>query len=203
MAKDMKVELAEVKSDLLNRIHETREYAVDQADRKRNQAIGTLGFAALVLTLAGWLLIDQTVQRKLDAIGQAKLLERAEAASKQAETEAANASSSAEEINKLRSAYSAELEQIQDAAAEVDSLRLSLDTADTRAEYEWEGGGVFGGASSIWKLVQCPAGQVLVGVRLRLGGTCSNYCDPDGRPVSQMKAICRPLRMQSDHDSSS
>lgn len=203
MAEDMKLELAEVKSDLLKSIHETREYAVEQAEKKRNQAIGTLGFAALVLTLAGWLLIDQTVQRKLDDIGQAKLLDRAEAASKQAETEAATAAFSAKEIDQLKTSYAAELEEIQDAVAEVDSLRLSLDTADTRTEYEWEGGGVVGGANSIWKLVQCPAGQVLVGVNLRLGGTCSHYCDPDGRPVSQVKAICRPLRMQSDLDSGS
>ena len=140
MAEDLRIALAETKTEILQRVQEAREYSVEQAEKKRNQAIGALGFAALVLALAGWLLIDQPVEGKLEDIGKEKILERAEAAAKQAEAETRAAQRLVRKIENLKETYAVELSELTEAVAAVEALGRSLDSSDLRSERVWEGG---------------------------------------------------------------
>lgn len=56
--------------------------------------------------------------------------------------------------------------------------------------------GGFVGRTQHTHVANCPRGEVLTGLRLELGGTCDNKCDPDGEPVSGLKIICSVVRLQ-------
>jgi hypothetical protein len=43
--------------------------------------------------------------------------------------------------------------------------------------------------------LRCPAGEVLVGIDLELGGTCHQQCDADGRPIKQIFGKCQRLSL--------
>jgi len=50
--------------------------------------------------------------------------------------------------------------------------------------------GAAGGANSaIWN-ASCPAGMVMTGLRVMVGGTCHNHCDGDGRPLATFNIVC-------------
>lgn len=50
----------------------------------------------------------------------------------------------------------------------------------------WAGGG----ANAVDANANCPAGQVMTGIHIHLGGTCHTQCDADGRPISSYTIIC-------------
>jgi len=52
--------------------------------------------------------------------------------------------------------------------------------------------GASGGANSaIWN-ASCPAGMVMTGLRIMVGGTCHYQCDGDGRPLATFNIVCSP-----------
>ncbi len=123
--------------EILERIQGSRDYAFEQAEKMRNQAIGALGFAALILGLAGYLLIKLTVKESLKELGEEEILRRAEIAAEKAEAAQVQAVAGGEQIEDLKAKYLNEVGNLKDIKNRVGSLGrivARLQASDQRVE---------------------------------------------------------------------
>lgn len=76
------------------------------------------------------------------------------------------------------------------------TLKGVVDKLGARAKVDIQNGGTpasswaGGGTNAVDANASCPTGQVMTGIHIRLGGTCHNQCDADGRPVSSYTIVC-------------
>jgi hypothetical protein len=99
--------------------------------------------------------------------------------------------------------------RITDLQLELSSLRADLATASkrlanlgvTRSDSS-QGSANTGfrspGGNGLDMHASCPAGQVVVGIKVRVGGTCSSQCSEnlDGRPLASYDLECAPLQLK-------
>ena len=149
------------KVEVLERIHETRLFAIEQASRMRNQAIGVLGFAALILGIAAYLFIDKTIEDRLGDIAEERYLKRAEAAAAQAEAAAVQAQEFSQAIEDNKASYASELPKL----AEVRRAALRRHQNTTSAASINPHRGFWGNWT---KVAFCPAEHYVCGLKVRM-----------------------------------
>ncbi len=150
-----------LKLELIERIHDTRLFAIERAAEMRNQAIGVLAFAALILGIAAYLFIDKTIEDRLADLAEEKYRQRAETAASGAEALAQKAQDVTKSIEDLKAQYETELQSLP----EIRRVALRQRPNKASAAVINPHGGFWGDWT---KPVYCPANHFVCGVRVRI-----------------------------------
>jgi hypothetical protein len=203
----------DLKLELIERIHDTRLFAIERAAEMRNQAIGVLVFAALILGIAGYLFIDKTIEDRLGDMAEEKYRQRAETAASGAEALAQKAQDVTKSIEAFKSEYETELQNLgQTLASALEDSSRRIEAVRTKYERELQrlpeiqraalkerpnssSAAVINPHEGFWgdwtKAVYCPANHFVCGMKVRMEGDQGK--DGDDTALNSVELQCCPF----------
>lgn len=204
---------SDMKLELIERIHDTRLFAIERAAEMRNQAIGVLAFAALILGIAGYLFIDKTIEDRIADLAEERYRERAEAAASRAETFAEKAREVTKNIETLKVSYEDDLRNfgetrnaaLQDSAEGIKTVKARYEDelrdlprireAALRARPNRSSAAVINPHKGFWgdwtNPVYCPANHYVCGVKVRMEADLGK--DRDDTALNSVELQCCPF----------
>ncbi|MBI3102020.1 MAG: hypothetical protein HYY98_10775 [Burkholderiales bacterium] len=91
-------------------------------------------------------------------------------------------------LNKTISDLRIQVDSLEELKRTVSALSSPVPAAQDVAYSASRGGG----ASAMTMSSYCPAGQVVIGVEMIVGGTCHGQCEPDGGALHKFRVKCAP-----------